>query len=218
MRHAEIFEEIGHGGSAEPLRSWVRGVLADIAAGASDISAVRHPLGFLCLPVRRSGAEGVCVHLWGGHLAPAELTTSDTHAHSWDLHSYVLFGRVHNELVEVSDAPGTATHRVYEVHSLGEVDEIRVTGRTVTRATSTVGVYRAGDAYTLPAGRFHRSVVPAGEQTATVALGRTRPGQHDLSLGPLGGRTHRVSRRRCDPAETARAARAVTDRIAAAHP
>jgi hypothetical protein len=56
-------------------------------------------------------------------------------------------------------------------------------------------------------------VVPPGEETATVALGRTRSGQHDLSLGPIGGHTHRVARQRCGPAETVRAARAVTDRI-----
>lgn len=218
MRHADLFEEIGQGGSAEPLRSWVRDVLAAVAGGTGGIAAVRHPLGFVCLPVRRSGDEGVCVHLWSGRPAPVRTTTSDTHAHSWDLHSYVLFGRVHNELVEVTDAPADPTHRVYEVHSRGEVDEVRATPRTVRKATRGVDVYRAGDAYTLRAGHFHRSVVPAGEQTATVALGRTRPGTHDLSLGPLSGYTHRVTRQRCDPAETARAARAVTDRIAAACP
>ncbi|MEN3309245.1 MAG: hypothetical protein V7603_5447 [Micromonosporaceae bacterium] len=214
MRDAELFEEVGHGGSAEPLRSWVRDVLTQLATtDGPDIAAVRHPLGFICLPVRRSGDEGVCVHLWSSWLPMAESTTSATHAHSWDLQSFVLFGQVHNELIEVTDEPAEPTHRVYEVHSLGDVDEIRATGRTVRHATRAVDVHRAGDAYTLRAGRFHRSVVPPGEETATVALGRTRSGEHDLSLGPVGGRTHRVARQRCGPAETVRAARAVTERI-----
>jgi hypothetical protein len=217
VRHAELFEEIGQGGSAEPLRSWVRGVLGEITGSAAGIAAVRHPLGFICLPVRRSDEDGVCVHLWSRHLAGTRPTTSATHAHSWDLHSYVLFGQVQNELIEVTDEPVAGTQRIFEVHSLGEVDEIRATPRVVRQATREVQRNRTGDAYTLRAGNFHRSVVPPGVVTATVALGRTRSGLHDLSLGPLGGHTHRVARKRCDPDETARAVRAVTERIMVHH-
>nr|WP_240449335.1 hypothetical protein [Streptomyces harenosi] len=36
-----------------------------IASGHSPLRAVRHPLGFICLPVLRDGPHGVCVHVFG---------------------------------------------------------------------------------------------------------------------------------------------------------
>ncbi|HUR05723.1 MAG TPA: hypothetical protein VM347_24480, partial [Nonomuraea sp.] len=62
---------------------------------------------------------------------------------------------------------------------------------------------------TLPAGRFHSSVVPEGGEAATIALGRGRPGSRDLSLGPLGTGAHHVSRQPLDEEETALAVRLI---------
>ncbi|MEU4510290.1 hypothetical protein AB0G05_12390 [Nonomuraea wenchangensis] len=174
------------------------------------LSAVRHPLGFVCLPLERDGDEGVCVHLWSGSLAHAESTTSQIHCHSWDLFSHVLYGQIRNVHVIVADAGAEATHRVFEVVSDASGDRISPTGRTVRHTTGLVEVFGPGDTYTLPAGRFHSSVVPEGGEAATVALGRGRPGSHDLSLGPLDAGPHRVSRQPLDPGETALAVRLVT--------
>lgn len=174
------------------------------------LSAVRHPLGFVCLPLERDGDEGVCVHLWSASLAHAESTTSQIHCHSWDLFSHVLYGQIRNVHVNVTDAGEQATHRVFEVVSDASGDRISPTGRTVRHATGLVEVFGPGDTYTLPAGRFHSSVVPEGGEAATVALGRGRPGSHDLSLGPLDAGPHRVSRQPLDPGETALAVRLVT--------
>ncbi|MFF0767816.1 hypothetical protein ACFYUK_02890 [Nonomuraea wenchangensis] len=174
------------------------------------LSAVRHPLGFVCLPLERDGDEGVCVHLWSGSLAHAESTTSQIHCHSWDLFSHVLYGQIRNVHITVADAGAEATHRVFEVVSDASGDRISPTGRTVRHATGLVEVFGAGDTYTLPAGRFHSSVVPEGGEAATIALGRGRPGSHDLSLGPLDAGPHHVSRQPLDPGETALAVRLVT--------
>ncbi|MEW9548543.1 hypothetical protein [Nonomuraea sp. NPDC050783] len=174
------------------------------------VSAVRHPLGFVCLPLEREGEEGVCVHLWSDAFAHAESTTSQIHCHSWDLVSHVLYGQVRNVHVEVADAGTRATHRVFEVVSDAGGDRISPTRRTVRHATGLVEVFGPGDTYTLPAGRFHSSVVPEGGEAATVALGRGRPGGHDLSLGPLDAGPHHVSRQPLDPGETALAVRLIT--------
>ncbi|SES77549.1 hypothetical protein [Nonomuraea wenchangensis] len=177
------------------------------------LSAVRHPLGFVCLPLERDGDEGVCVHLWTGSLVHAESTTSQIHCHSWDLFSHVLYGQIRNVHVIVADAGAEATHRVFEVVSDASGDRISPTGRTVRHTTGLVEVFGPGDTYTLPAGRFHSSVVPEGGEAATIALGRGRPGSHDLSLGPLDAGPHRVSRQHLDPGETALAVRLVTARL-----
>ncbi|MFB4316177.1 hypothetical protein [Actinomadura sp. 21ATH] len=222
MRYSDIRREIAAGTAAETLPRWAGRVLGDIGAGRAAASAVRHPLGFLCIPVERSGALGVCLHIWSPEVAPARATTSAVHCHSWELVSFVLYGSVRNTRADVADAPAAgpdgATHRVFEVVSRGEVDELRATARTVRYAAGDAGVHGTGAVYSLPAGVFHSTVIEDGPDAATVALGRQDPGRGDLSLGPLEGGSHEARRLRCGPDETVRAALRSARRIEAAHP
>ncbi|WP_248964924.1 hypothetical protein [Sphaerisporangium perillae] len=214
MKYQELYDELTSGPVSRALPRRALRLLRDIAAGAFAITAVRHPLGFVCLPVERSGEHGVCVHLWSADLPSVATTTSEIHCHSWDLISYVLYGQVRNELAAVADSGARATHQVFEVVSEGDVDSIRPTGRIVTYTPGASAVYGAGQVYTLRAGVFHRSVIPEGTDTATIALGSGRKGTADLSLGPVGTRSHRVVRRHCDDEETARAARLAAEHLA----
>ncbi|MFI7124340.1 hypothetical protein ACIBQ1_01515 [Nonomuraea sp. NPDC050153] len=201
MSHNGVHQRL-LGGEA---RSWA---LETLSSGG--LTAVRHPLGFVCLPLERDGGEGVCVHLWTDTFAHAESTTSQIHCHSWDLVSHVLYGQVRNVHAVVTDAGPDATHRVFEVVSGADGDRISPTGRTVRHATGLVEVFGPGDTYTLAADRFHSSVVPEGGEAATIALGRGRPGSRDLSLGPLGGGPHHVARQPLDARETEQAVRLIT--------
>jgi hypothetical protein len=184
--------------------AWVAGMLGDLAAGGGSFAGVRHPLGFVCLPLERSGARGVCVHIWSDRLASARSTTSGTHAHSWDLTSFVLYGALRNDLIGVTDAPDRPTHRVFEIRTSVECDEISRTGRLVRRTTRANEFYHRGEVYTLPAGVFHETT-PQGE-VVTVVTGRGRPGGIDVTLGGIDTESHRVSRQVCNGEETAYAA------------
>lgn len=214
MSYADLEREIDRGTRPELLRDWVLAVLADIAEGRWALRAVRHPLGFTCLPVTRDGPDGVCVHAWPADPSPVRPTTSTMHSHSWDLLSHVLHGRVRNELIDVTDAPADPAWRVYEVRSRGDIDEMAATDRLVTAVTATVETHSAGDSYALRAGGFHTSEVDPGRPAVTVALGRTTPGVSDLSLGAVDGRSHRIRRDRCDVVETARLAGEIADMVA----
>ncbi|CNE76812.1 Uncharacterised protein [Mycobacterium tuberculosis] len=221
MRYEEIREVIRAGTAARTLPAWAARVLDDVleglAAGAPPVPAVRHPLGFLCLPVERSGDLGVCLHIWTPEVRPAPSTTSPVHCHSWDLLSFVLYGTVRNVRMDVADAGGRAPQQVFEVVSHGDVDELRATGRAVHCTPGGSTAHRTGDSYTLPAGVFHSTLIEGGQDAATVALGRRTPGGGDLSLGPLDTPTHRLHRARSDHADTERALRRSARRIAAAH-
>lgn len=211
MNYAEVYLEIQEGTAGDRLPGQVIRVMTAIAEGARPMTAVRHPLGFICLPVQRRGEYGICVHVWTGHIpAERELTTSPMHSHSWDLLSYVLYGEARNQLVQVTDAPAAPSHRVFEVHSDGDSDEIRRTARLVRCTPGKAQSTATGGSYRLAAGEFHMTVAAA--QAATVVLGRGRAGIIDLSLGSLGTLTHRVRRQRCAQRETARVARALADR------
>lgn len=207
----------GSGGHPADLSRCAAAALAEVASGRRALRAVKHPLGFLCLPVRREGEYGLCVHLFGMRevwSGPEEAVTSVLHAHSWDLTSQVLYGRVANVRFRVRDDVRHATHRVYEVDSgAGGVDLLRPTARLVRRDRRAVEASGRGEVYVLPAGEFHTTVVPPGRTAATAVLGRSRPGRADLSLGPVDGTAHRMVRLRCDPGETARLARAALARL-----
>jgi hypothetical protein len=227
MRYEEIRGEIRAGRAARTLPAWAERVLEDVVAGRSPVAAVRHPLGFLCLPVERSGDLGVCLHIWTPEVRPAPSTTSPVHCHSWDLLSFVLYGTVRNVRMDVLEEPGAApggaaaaesAGQVFEVVSSGDVDELRATGRAVRYRPGPSTTHRTGESYTLPAGVFHSTLIEDGLDAATVALGRQTPGGGDLSLGPLDVPTHRVRRSRSDPGDTVRALRRSAHRIATAHP
>ena len=198
-------------------------VLARIASGERQLSAVRHPLGFLCLPVVREGDRGVCVHLFDGRTEEGPPAgpgaDSGVHAHSWELLSHVLYGHVANVPVTVADpAPGAEadgpTHRVFEVHSAPDgTDELRPTARLVRSEPGPEETSRGGETYALAAGEFHSTVVRGEAPAATLVLGRTLPGHTDLFLGPLHGRGHRTVRRLCGAEETRRTVQTALRRI-----
>ncbi|MFI6497677.1 hypothetical protein [Nonomuraea typhae] len=193
--------------TAARARAWVD------AALQGNVRGVLHPLGFVCLPLERTGGDGVCLHVWSRRLPGAHSTTSQIHCHSWDLVSHVLYGQVRNVHAVVTDATAEATHRVFEVVSGADGDRITPTPRTVRHAQGLVEVFGPGDTYTLAADRFHSSVVAENGEAATVALGRGREGSRDLSLGPLGAAGHHVARRPLEDAERALAVQLVLSHL-----
>ncbi|WP_129286645.1 hypothetical protein [Streptomyces sp. GZWMJZ-114] len=208
--------------------------LRAVAEGRWDLPAIRHPLGFLCLPVLRDGAKGVCVHLFDGEDVEEDAGGADigdgtggrdagggpggraplVHAHSWSLVSLVLHGRVTNRSVRVVDDPVAPTHRVYEVRSGPDgTDEVRRTARLVRAEPGGSERSTSGDVYVVGPGEFHATVVGGGRPAATLVLGATLPGRSDMSLGPLRGEGHRSVREICDREETVVAVRAALRRI-----
>ncbi|MEU2391254.1 hypothetical protein [Streptomyces sp. NPDC007369] len=190
--------------------------LEEIASGERKLRAVRHPLGFLCLPLLREDPRGICVHLFEAG-DRAEPGASPLHAHSWELRSRVLYGRVANLPVRVhapGDGEGGATHRVFEVHSGSDgVDEIRPTPLLVRSELGPARVTSRGETYALAAGEFHATALEGPEPAATLVHGLSVPGQVDLSLGPVDGRARRTTRRLCDTELTVRSVHAVLRRI-----
>lgn len=178
---------------------------------SGEVRAVRHPLGFTCLPVVRDGADGVCVHWWQGE--DANLTTEAIHAHSWDLLSFVLCGTLRNESVSVVDDQLSPTHRIFEIRSLPSGrDEIRGTDRTVYIGSRKSEHNGPGSHYRVHSGEFHTSELAAAE-VATLVFGQTLPDSVDLTLAALDATDHATQRQTCDAAETGRIVEAVLDRL-----
>ncbi|GLV49888.1 hypothetical protein TBS_04650 [Thermobispora bispora] len=173
------------------VREWALDVLGDIAAGRTGVTAVRHPLGFLCLPLERAGGDGVCVHIWSQRIRSARVTTSPVHCHSWELVSHVLYGRVANVHISVIDETPDPTHRVFEVVSAADWDVIQPTERTVRYATVREERFGPGQTYwrrpvsyqPRPGGRRgrHGGARPADSRSPRPVA---RPDHHSPAPGP----------------------------------
>ncbi|RLK59512.1 hypothetical protein CLV68_4001 [Actinokineospora cianjurensis] len=214
--YSELFDAIERGAGGW-VADWARTALGEVVSGARPVAAVSHPLGFLCVPVYRGGDDGVCVHLWEPGRGQAPLTTSPTHCHSWDLVSWVLLGGLRNRTIQVEDT-ADATHRVFQVRSDADGDTIAATDRLVRARVTATTEHHAGERYALPAGIFHETVIPDTEPlVATVALGNSRPGTADLSLGGLRTSDHRVTRHHCDRATTVAAATTILNALTDHH-
>lgn len=200
--YTELHAAIRTGAAEQVVPRWAADYLGAVADGDTAVSAVRHPLGFLCLPAWRGDGLGICVHIWTGEEI-VDPVTSAVHAHSWELTSYVLYGQVRNQIVGVSDTAADPTHRIFEIHTDPVLDTVRRTSRLVRCHTAAVDEHGPGDVYTLPSGVFHTTVVD--EYAATVALGQDRPGAVDLSLGGVHTTDHQVRRERCGPEQTRKA-------------
>lgn len=214
MDHLNLFRAIAEGRAAETIPVWSADILGAVAEGRRELRASIHPLGFTCLPVIREGRYGVCVHVWVPGQPKARPTTSPVHCHSWDLASFVLSGRLRNDLPNVVGArPGApGSWRVLEVRSRGDTDDIIPTPRLVHCESGQSAQFARDDVYTVPAGTFHDSVADPAEPTVTVVLANTVSDGADLSLGSPGTLAHRIRRIRSSQTETAALARAVIER------
>lgn len=54
MRYQDLYDEMTGGTARGSLPGWAGEVLEAIGSGASPVVGVRHPLGFLCLPLERT--------------------------------------------------------------------------------------------------------------------------------------------------------------------
>ncbi|MBT2504566.1 hypothetical protein J7I98_01390 [Streptomyces sp. ISL-98] len=213
MDYDELEQALAEGGATLAPRVSASAALEEIVSGKRQLRAVRHPLGFLCLPLLREGPRGICVHLFEPGTR-AEPGAAPMHAHSWELRSHVLYGRVANLPVRVRDGGSSPTHRVFEVHSGPDgVDEVRPTSWLVRSEPGPQLVSSGGESYTLEAGEFHATVVAPERPAATLVLGLSLPGRVDLSLGPLDGRPARTTRKLCDTGQTERTVRRALRRI-----
>jgi hypothetical protein len=178
-----------------------RYALSQIAAGQSEVLAVRHPLGFACLPFYRVEQFGACVHVWPNKWQASKLTTSPYHCHSWHLLSYILYGSVGNQLVEVSE--GTQ-YKAFAVTGENGTDHIVATGARMDIRVSEPDFCEAGDFYELAAGLFHASAMrDDGRPAATLVLGSHYPDRLDVTLGEPHIENHEVTREKFDAAQTA---------------
>lgn len=187
-------------------------VLDQIVSREWELAAIRHPLGFLCLPLVREPGWGVCIHVWTGRLPARRPTTSGMHAHSWDLESFVLYGVLGNAVFDLTPDCASGTYQLLDVVSGADCDEIQPTGRRVTCTEVSRDLISSGEVYLLPTGVFHETFLGADPEVATLVLAQTQD-LPDRVLGPVDLRAHVVTRQRCTGDDTRAVAQMVRDRL-----
>lgn len=188
------------------------GVLDQIVSRQREMTAVHHPLGFLCLPLVREPDRGVCVHVWTDRFPVRQPTTSRVHAHSWDLESFVLYGALGNAVFDLTPDSVAGAHQLLDVVTGSDGDEIVPTGRRVACTEVSRDLMTSGEIYRLPTGVFHETFLAADTEVATLVLAQTRD-LPDRVLGPINVRAHVVTRQQCSSEDTRAVAAMVRDRL-----
>ncbi|TQL97718.1 hypothetical protein FB559_3320 [Actinoallomurus bryophytorum] len=166
---------------------------------------VRHPLGFLCFPMHRTATFGICLHVWSDQLQMRPSTTSQIHAHSWDLISYVVAGALRNDLISIVPDLVNPTHRVCTVRSGDGGDEVCPTDQLVNWRLVGSERIASGQFYDLSSGFFHTTT--ALGEAATLVMAENQNLTPELSLADKCIQSHKVTRQLGGPTDIKIAAR-----------
>lgn len=134
------------------------------------------------------------------------------HDHTWDMTSYVICGELRNVVVSVVEDAGAPTHRIFEIHGDGAVDDIRATETVVRVVGEHEDKVSAGQTYRMGSDLIHRSDPGAGTVATLVAARRTSK-RAERALGPLGLRGYRSERQVCPPRRVVAAAAGVLEAL-----
>lgn len=208
-----ILAQSGHGPA--PHRQTVD-VLRHLAEGQPPpCDAFAHPLGFLYLPLLRMSDATLRLHIWHNDPEPRPLgddEISPMHDHTWDMTSYVICGELRNVVVTVENDRLAPTHRVFEIHGNGAVDDIRATDTVVRIVDECEDKVSVGQTYRMGSDLIHRTEPGAGVVATLVAARRTSK-RVERALGPLELRGYRSERQVCPPQRVAAAAGAVLEAL-----
>jgi hypothetical protein len=205
-------------GNEAVLHERATAVLRALAAHrAPPGDAFAHPLGFVYLPLLRMPDATLRLHIWhddGDATRLGEGEISAMHDHTWNMTSYVICGELRNVIVDVVEDAAAPTHRMFEIHGRGEVDEIRPT-QTVVRVVGThEDKVSAGQTYQMGSDLIH-CTHPGSGVVATLVAARRTSKRVERALGPVGLPGYRSTRQVCPPARVAAAAAAVLEALGA---
>jgi hypothetical protein len=87
----------------QTLRALVRDTLERCLKDDPSYAAIKHPLGFLRVPIIRTPSTGLYVHIWTQLIDLPRPSTSAIHAHNWHLLSRVIAGTVTNQVFNAQE-------------------------------------------------------------------------------------------------------------------
>ena len=174
-----VWRVLGEGGTVE--RAAVAALLAS-AVSARDVAW--HPTGFVVGKLRVSEHGTLRLHVWPDDARVYGEPHWPVHDHVFSLESLVLVGAVVSREHEVVDDPAGSMRRWAVDYGPGRDSRLVPEGEPVTMRPAAPITTRAGEAYSVDAGRFHASTVPEGQLAATLVATRVTGRQRPFVLGP----------------------------------
>jgi hypothetical protein len=134
------------------------------------------------------------------------------HDHTWGMTSYVICGELRNVIVSVVEDADAPTHRVFEIHRDGAVDDIRATDTVVRIVGECEDKVSVGQTYRMDSDLIHRTE-PGSGVVATLVAARRTSRRVERALGPLELHGYRSERQVCPPQRVVVAAETVLEAL-----
>jgi hypothetical protein len=186
-------------GFEEPPAGDVRSVTHELVRYLSENARTRevqchemllHPYGFLTIRLESRQelpvSDSLRLHIWPSSPLPTQVPHWPIHSHPWHLKSVIVCGSLTNITCRFVEQPA-ADYALYEAGRNGRDSVLSLGRRFGTARVVSHDRYRAGDAYTVPAGAFHASTPVSGRPTATIALVSGAVVDRGQVVGPRGG-------------------------------
>lgn len=151
---------------------------------------LRHPLGFLQMPLGEIEGRRIRIHFWRSDCYCPRYPYWPLHAHPYPLRSLVLCGAVHQIAYSIDTAPTVPTHRIYEVDYEANGSTRRPTDHLVNAIPTYSYVCSTGSYYDIPIAEYHQTMPHASPGITLVVTGRTGESPARV-LGDVGNPTAR---------------------------
>jgi hypothetical protein len=162
---------------ADPMtpRFVARSILKDILSDAFPWQGIRHPTGFVVIPVYLAGGQmPFRLHLW-----PVERKTllplgCAIHDHVWDMTSAVVCGELDNREFVADLERGSGLYKLYHVEYIDAVTSVMRSYADTARLRCTKHErHAAGTKYQVTQGTLHESISCSTQMTVTIVETRT---------------------------------------------
>ena len=164
-----IYKRAPHG----DIVAFVSSILELVLSENSLVVNNWHPLGFLQLKLGHTDSNvSVKLHVWPKMLRYPQKPSWLIHRHEWHLDSHMLYGKIKNEIYNVSRVENQeeGTNKLYRVAFEGSSSILKDTGKMVRCVLHSSTEYEAGQGYSVPVQSFHASMVPKAYLASTLVL------------------------------------------------
>lgn len=182
-----LYEALINGSSHEAIVKELNIFLTNIYL--DHIPKIWHPLGFLMINLGYiSDQESIRLHIWSDNIRSTQDPPWMIHNHNWTFKSYILCGKITNQVYRISNYQNAPTNKIYQVIYNDNMSNLIATEKLVYSSLIAETEFTQGEIYSMDSREFHSTIVENNTFAATIVLSRKMDTIPPEVIGDLQGR------------------------------
>jgi hypothetical protein len=148
-------------------------LLKELLSSSESVRKSWHPLGFLMIDLGSiSNLETVRLHIWSDDIRSTQKPSWLIHNHNWSFTSYILCGKITNQVYKINRNYNIPSNRIYEVIYVGKKSHLIATDKLVNYALISEQEFTKAGNYSLQFREFHSTFVEDRTFAATLVISK----------------------------------------------